>query len=82
MQWYTRMGRRVWPFEIYNFVVRDRRASSGPTVEELWGAPQASEERSMVRLRVPKRRVPQAVGEPAATAAVDAPMPAQGLTFA
>jgi anaerobic magnesium-protoporphyrin IX monomethyl ester cyclase len=75
MQWYTRMGRRVWPFEIYNFVFRDRRASSGPTVAQMWGAPQASEERSMVPLRVKKRRLPQAVGEPA-------PPAAQGLTFA
>ncbi len=57
MQWYTRMGRRVWPFEVYNFFFRDRHAEAGPTVEGMWGAPQASEEKSMVVLRTRKRRV-------------------------
>ena len=57
MQWYTRMGRRVWPFEVYNFFFRDRHAAAGPTVEAMWGAPQASEEKSMVVLRTRKRRV-------------------------
>ncbi len=51
MQWYTRMGRRVWPFELKNFFFRDRRTTVGPTVEEMWGPPQAAEERSMVVLR-------------------------------
>lgn len=55
MQWYTRMGRRVWPFEVYNFFFRDRHAEAGPTVEGMWGAPQASEEKSMVVLRTRKR---------------------------
>jgi anaerobic magnesium-protoporphyrin IX monomethyl ester cyclase len=58
MQWYTRMGRRVWPFELANFFFRDRRTTTGPTVEEMWGAPQAHEEQSMVRvteLRRPRR---------------------------
>jgi anaerobic magnesium-protoporphyrin IX monomethyl ester cyclase len=56
MQWYTRMGRRVWPFELYNFFFRDRRVEDGPTLEAMWGAPQAHEERSMVTLRRPARR--------------------------
>jgi anaerobic magnesium-protoporphyrin IX monomethyl ester cyclase len=51
MQWYTRMGRRVWPYELYNFFVRDSRTSQGPTLEEMWGAPQAREEQAMVVLR-------------------------------
>src|SRR6476620_2058792 len=46
MRWYTRMGRRVWPYEISNFL-RDRRLKDGPTVAEFWGAPQDSEEESM-----------------------------------
>jgi anaerobic magnesium-protoporphyrin IX monomethyl ester cyclase len=46
MRWYTRMGRRVWPYEIRNFL-RDRRLKDGPTVAEFWGAPQDSEEESM-----------------------------------
>lgn len=34
MQWYTRMGRRVWPFEIESFLFRDARIDDGPTVEQ------------------------------------------------
>jgi hypothetical protein len=37
MRWYTQMGRRVWPYEILNFL-RDRLVTCGPTVAELWGA--------------------------------------------
>jgi anaerobic magnesium-protoporphyrin IX monomethyl ester cyclase len=55
MQWYTRMGRRVWPFELWNFFFRDRRTTTGPTLEAMWGAPQSKEEQSMVVLRRPKR---------------------------
>jgi anaerobic magnesium-protoporphyrin IX monomethyl ester cyclase len=60
MQWYTRMGRRVWPFELLGFFVRDRRTRTerGPTVERMWGAPQAREEESMVVLRRKTRRAP------------------------
>ncbi|HLG84069.1 MAG TPA: magnesium-protoporphyrin IX monomethyl ester anaerobic oxidative cyclase [Bradyrhizobium sp.] len=47
MRWYTQMGRRVWPFEIFNYLFRDRRLTSGPTVAEFWGAPQDAEEESM-----------------------------------
>ena len=35
MRWYTRMGRRVWPHEIFNFL-RDRRLKDGPTVAQFW----------------------------------------------
>lgn len=31
---YTQMGRRVWPYEIGNFL-RDRRLKDGPTVTVL-----------------------------------------------
>ncbi len=55
MRWYTEMGRRVWPYEIKNFLFRDRRQESGPTVRELWGEPQDAEERSML-LRPSKLR--------------------------
>lgn len=46
MRWYTQMGRRVWPYEILNFL-RDRLVKRGPTVAEFWGAPQDGEEESM-----------------------------------
>jgi anaerobic magnesium-protoporphyrin IX monomethyl ester cyclase len=47
MRWYTEMGRRVWPYELRNFFLRDRRLRKGPTVQEFWGKPQDSEEKSM-----------------------------------
>jgi anaerobic magnesium-protoporphyrin IX monomethyl ester cyclase len=55
MQWYTRMGRRVWPYEIRNFLF-DRRTKNGPTVAEFWGASQAHEEEAMAATR-PERAV-------------------------
>jgi anaerobic magnesium-protoporphyrin IX monomethyl ester cyclase len=47
MRWYAQMGRRVWLFELRNFLFRDRRTSRGPSLEEFWGTPQDAEERSM-----------------------------------
>jgi anaerobic magnesium-protoporphyrin IX monomethyl ester cyclase len=47
MRWYTRMGRRVWLHEIWNFLFRDRRLAYGPTLVEFWGAPQDAEEEAM-----------------------------------
>lgn len=40
MNWFTRMGRRVLFHEWYHFWFHDRRISSGPTLEQFWGAPQ------------------------------------------
>jgi anaerobic magnesium-protoporphyrin IX monomethyl ester cyclase len=54
MRWYTRMGRRVWPYEIRNFLL-DRRLKAGPTVVAFWGAAQDDEEESMSSTR-PERR--------------------------
>lgn len=48
MRWYAKMGRRVWPYEIRNFLFRDRRLKSGPKLAEFWGAPQHGEEESMI----------------------------------
>jgi anaerobic magnesium-protoporphyrin IX monomethyl ester cyclase len=55
MRWYTKMGRRVWPYEIWNFL-RDPLVRAGPTVAEFWGAPQDGEEQSMRATR-PERKV-------------------------
>jgi anaerobic magnesium-protoporphyrin IX monomethyl ester cyclase len=49
MRWYTQMGSRVWPYEIRNFFMRDRRLAHGPTVRQFWGKPQEGGERSMKR---------------------------------
>ena len=46
MRWYTRMGRRVWPHEIREFLF-DRRLEHGPSVAQFWGAPQQAEEEAM-----------------------------------
>jgi anaerobic magnesium-protoporphyrin IX monomethyl ester cyclase len=54
MRWYTRMGRRVWPYEIRNFL-RDRRLKDGPTVAQFWGASQEAEEESMSAARQQRR---------------------------
>jgi anaerobic magnesium-protoporphyrin IX monomethyl ester cyclase len=32
MEWYYRIGRQVWPYEIWQFVFRDRRTSMGPSL--------------------------------------------------
>lgn len=40
MRWYSNIGRRVWPYEIWNFLFRDRYIKHGPTLAEFWGPPQ------------------------------------------
>lgn len=37
IRWYYRMGRRVWFFEVRNWLFRDRRIGNGPTLNEFWG---------------------------------------------
>jgi len=49
------MGRRVWPYEIRNFLF-DRRVKEGPTVAAFWGASQAHEQEAMTATR-PERVV-------------------------
>jgi anaerobic magnesium-protoporphyrin IX monomethyl ester cyclase len=39
MSWYYRIGRRVWPFEMWNFFFREQRQEDGPTLAEFWGEP-------------------------------------------
>jgi anaerobic magnesium-protoporphyrin IX monomethyl ester cyclase len=50
MRWYSQMGRRVWPYEIFHFL-RDPLVKRGPTVAQFWGAPQDEEETSMTVVR-------------------------------
>jgi len=54
MRWYAQMGRRVWPYEILNFL-RDRLVRNGPTVAAFWGGPQDGEEESMSATRAERR---------------------------
>ena len=74
MRWYSQMGRRVWPYEIINFL-RDPLTRNGPSVAKFWGAPQDAEEESM---RVTSRHTPtrNAMIKPAPTERSIAP-PAQ-----
>ena len=68
MRWYTEMGRRVWTFEVKNFLFRDERTASGPTVRGFWGDPQDAEEEA---LAVPRRkRSPRAAEVVSATSGV------------
>ncbi len=46
-RWYYRMGRRVWPHELWGFLFRDRRRKDGPTLAEFWGEPQDAQEEAM-----------------------------------
>jgi anaerobic magnesium-protoporphyrin IX monomethyl ester cyclase len=32
MRWYYRIGRRVWPYEIWQFLFRDKRTANGPSL--------------------------------------------------
>jgi anaerobic magnesium-protoporphyrin IX monomethyl ester cyclase len=43
MRWYYRIGRRVWFYEIWNFLFREKRQRDGLTLKEFWGMPQAGE---------------------------------------
>jgi anaerobic magnesium-protoporphyrin IX monomethyl ester cyclase len=43
MRWYYRIGRQVWPYEIWHFLFRDHRTANGPTLGQFMGRPQAQE---------------------------------------
>jgi anaerobic magnesium-protoporphyrin IX monomethyl ester cyclase len=49
MQWYTRMGRRVWLHEIADFVFHRRIRNSTLTLRRFWGASLSDHEESMVK---------------------------------
>jgi anaerobic magnesium-protoporphyrin IX monomethyl ester cyclase len=38
MRWYTEMGRRVWPHEVFGFLFRERRIDNGPPLALFWEA--------------------------------------------
>ena len=47
MRWYTRIGRRVWLHEVAEFLRGPGHVQDGPTMAQLWGAPQDVEEEAM-----------------------------------
>lgn len=69
-RWYYRIGRRVWPYEIWNFIFRDHRLSNGPTVKELWGPPQDGEQNAMRRTQVDEPETGHSPGRSAPTGKV------------
>ncbi|MCP4402803.1 MAG: magnesium-protoporphyrin IX monomethyl ester anaerobic oxidative cyclase [bacterium] len=38
MRWYYHIGRKVWPYEIRNFLFKDLQRSDGPALASFWGA--------------------------------------------
>ncbi len=49
IRWYYRHGRLVWPYEIWNFLFRDKVGRIGKSVREFWGESQTHEEEPMRR---------------------------------
>jgi hypothetical protein len=37
MRWYYRIGRQVWPYELWHWFFHDRRIAHGPTLAEFLG---------------------------------------------
>ena len=46
MQWYTRMGRRVWLSEIWEFIT-DELVKNGPTLKQYWNTDKQDEENAL-----------------------------------
>ncbi len=60
IRWYYRIGRRVWPFEIWSFFFRDRYQKNGPTLAEFWHPLQDSRDEGIGGGQAEKlRKVPQ-----------------------
>jgi len=39
IRWYYRIGRKVWPYEIWQYLFHDRRIAHGPTLAEFQASP-------------------------------------------
>ena len=61
MRWYTQMGRRVWPYEIFGFL-RDPLRKKRPDGRRILGS--AAGQRGGIRCRRPARSGPSASGVP------------------
>jgi len=49
MRWYSNIGRRVWTFEVWQWLFHDRRTQRGPALAEFLKAPWKSEKISGAR---------------------------------
>ena len=36
MRWYYKIGRKVWPYEIWNFFFKDKHQKNGPELSAFW----------------------------------------------
>jgi len=57
MRWYYRIGRKVWPYEIWNFLFRDQQQKNGPTVAGYWGNSSEVGERTLRNTMIRNREV-------------------------
>ena len=73
MHWYTGLGWRVWPAEVWNSLFRENRVRNGPTVREFWGEPQYHEAKAMddgTPITIAGRRLTMIQGAPPLSAVV------------
>jgi anaerobic magnesium-protoporphyrin IX monomethyl ester cyclase len=54
MRWYTRIGRRVWFHEVFEFIFRTRLLKNGPTLQEFMGNTLAAREYALAKARDPR----------------------------
>lgn len=71
MKWYYRIGRRVWPYEIAQFLFRDRHTARGPTLAEFQRAAQRTAAPAAEPAPLRPRRARPAPALRPATAALD-----------
>lgn len=56
MRWYTRIGRRVWFHEVFDFLFTSRPKRLGPTLREFLGETLADREYALAKSRIPLKR--------------------------
>ena len=54
MRWYTRIGRRVWFHEVFEFLFRTRLQKNGPTLREFMGDTLEEREYALKKTRAPR----------------------------
>src|SRR5205823_966743 len=55
MRWYTRIGRRVWFHEVFEFAFGPRLLKNAPTLRDFMGSTLATREYALAKARVPSR---------------------------
>ena len=64
MKWYYHIGRRVWPYEIRNFLFHDHCRRTGLTLTEFWGPPQDTESQGTPETSMAVPSYLQAISKP------------------